>query len=153
MKNQTYADIWQKTLSNNEEVNYEFSLGKRYRIGMFIFFGIIAVIITVFKAAIGIPALLLVAAYYLWYLKVSNAYALTNKRVLIHKGWLSTKMISVDHDKITNVTVDEPFVSKVFFNTGSLVIDTAGTGGKEIVLKNIEHPYEVKRKLDDLRES
>lgn len=151
MKNLSYATIWQKTLSNQEEVQYEFSLGKRYRIGMFLFFGIISILICFLKVWLGIIALLAVATYYLWYLKTANAYALTNKRVLIHKGWLSTKMISVDYDKITNVTVDEPFVSKIFFKTGSLVIDTAGTGGKEIVLKNIEQPYEVKRKLDDLR--
>lgn len=100
---------------------------------------------------VGIIIILLSAFYYAFYLKVANAYAFSGDRVLIHKGWLSTKLISTEYQKITNVTVHDPFISRIITKTGTLVIDTAGTSGKEIQLTRIERPYEVKKKLDELR--
>lgn len=99
----------------------------------------------------GIFFILVILFYFGFYLKVANAYAFTGDRVLIHKGWLSTKLISTEYQKITDVTVDEPFISRIIFKTGSITVNTAGTSAREIVLKNIEHPYQVKKKLDELR--
>jgi uncharacterized membrane protein YdbT with pleckstrin-like domain len=71
--------------------------------------------------------------------------------VLIHKGWLSTRLVSVDYDKITDIEVVQPFLEKLIFKTGGLAINTAGTGGREIVLNHIENPFEIKKKLEDIK--
>lgn len=148
-----YQKIWDKVLSPNEIIKYEFSVGPFYRKlclilwclfgAMFLFSGD--------TAGVGIIIILLAAFYYAFYLKVANAYAFSDDRVLIHKGWLSTKLISTEYQKITNVTVHDPFISRIITKTGTLIIDTAGTSGKEIQLTRIERPYEVKKKLDELR--
>ncbi|RJQ35158.1 PH domain-containing protein [Candidatus Parcubacteria bacterium] len=145
-----YAKIWEKTLGPNEEVKYEFSVSKRYRKILMVATVIIGILFFYLPPlAIGIA--LLGLFYFGFYLKVANAYAFTNDRVLIHKGWLSTKLISTEYQKITDVTVHEPFISRIIFKTGHLTINTAGTGAHEITLRHVERPYELKKKLDGLR--
>ena len=148
-----YEKIWKKTLGTTEPVKYEFTIGQRYRtfglVGWCIVGGLF--LLTIVGAGLGILIIALAAFYFGFYLKTANAYAFTDHRVLVHRGWLSTKLISTDYSKITDVTVHEPFFSRVFFHTGSIEIDTAGTNRQDVILKHIEHPYEVKKKLDELR--
>lgn len=143
-----YEKIWRKVLAPNEEIKYEFSIGKKYRYFWLILLSIIGLITITFG---GIFLILFALFYFGWYLKVANAYAFTNKRVLVHKGWLSTHLISIDYDKITDITVREPFIDRLITKTGHLVINTAGTGFPELILIHIETPYEVKKKLDEIR--
>jgi uncharacterized membrane protein YdbT with pleckstrin-like domain len=147
-----YKKIWDKVLNPNEEIKYEFSVGKSYRRTMmwgYIIIGILFLIPPV--TFIGIVAIFIGLFCYGWYAKVANAYAFTDHRVLIHKGWLSTKLISTEYQKITDVIIIEPFLSRVFLKAGSIGINTAGTGSEEIVLRYVENPYEIKKKLDELR--
>jgi len=51
-----------------------------------------------------------------------------------------------------DVRVLEGFLDRLFYKTGTLVINTAGTSTHEVILKHIETPYEVKKKLDGIRE-
>lgn len=149
----TDKNIWAKILSPNEEIKYEFSIGDRYlKIGL-IAGCMLGVILLFLVSWFGIVFILIIGFYYGWYLKKANKYAFTNKRVLIHRGWLSTKLISVDYGKITDIEVQEPFLDKWLYETGSLSINTAGTTLKEVVLKYIENPYEIKKKLDELRDT
>lgn len=144
-----YAHIWNKALSKDEKVEHEFSVGDRYRKVGLIIWGIISLILT-FIGLITFPIALF---YYLFYVKRANIFAFTNKRVLIHRGWLSTHMISVDYSKITDVHVSEGFIQRVLSHTGTLAIVTAGSTSDQIVLKNVEMPYELKKKLDHLKDS
>lgn len=139
-------DIWKKVLSKDEEVKEEFSVGDKYRM----FYMTIWLVISLPFFAIGLP--LLVLFYFLFYVKKANVYAFTNKRVLIHKGWLSTSLVSIDYSKITDVYVSEPFLQRVFTKSGLISIDTAGTGGQEVVLKNVANPYKLKKLLDELKD-
>jgi len=157
-----YSKIWKKVLEANEEVKYEFSIGKKYRslaiiiIGILTLFVLLSGIFLSFKVkwlgytVIGIGVLVFLSAlfYFGWYLKIANLYAFTNKRVLIHQGWLSTKLISIDYDKITDVSVIEPFWERIITNTGFFIINTAGTSSREVILAHVENPYEVKKQLD-----
>ncbi|MHB1086227.1 MAG: PH domain-containing protein [Minisyncoccota bacterium] len=148
-----YDHIWKKTLGPTESVKYEFTVGKRYRKSLLITWCVIGglFVLTIAGAPFGLFIMALAAFYYGFYLKTANAYAFTDNRVLVHRGWLSTKLITTEYQKITDVTVLEPFFSRVFFHSGSLAINTAGTSSEEIVLKNVENPYEIKKKLDELR--
>lgn len=148
-----YQKIWQKTLTNDEKLEYEFSISKRYRIIKIIIWVSLMSIFLLYENTRGlaITVILFVLFYYGFYLKVANAYALTNKRILVHKGWLSTRAISVDYNKITDIIVVEPFFSRIFYKSGHLAVDTAGTGLHEIVLRNISTPYETKKIISGIK--
>lgn len=146
-----YQEIWNKTLNTDEKVEFEFSLGKKYlKLGLIVW-GILSFIL-LFAGGLGIFTFLIAYFFYGFYLKKANAYAFTNKRVLIHHGWLSTKTISIDYQKITDVHVSEPFFDRIFTKTGNIAINTAGSNNLEIILRHIEAPYEVKKRLDSLKD-
>jgi uncharacterized membrane protein YdbT with pleckstrin-like domain len=148
-----YEKIWNKTLSPDEKVEYEFSIGNRYRKFFLIIWGIISLpFLFAYDYRFGILIFLIALFYYGFYLKVANAYAFTNKRVLIHRGWLSTNTTSIDYSKITDVYIQEPFFDRLITHTGHIAINTAGTTLYEVILKHIESPYEVKKKLDALKD-
>ena len=146
-------NIWVKFLNPAEEIKYEFTLGKEYlKVGL-ISGCIVGFLFLFLFFLFGISIILISVFYYGWYLKNANKYAFTDKRVLIYKGWLSTKLTSIDYDKITDIEVREPFLDKQAYKTGILSINTAGTTLREVVLRYIENPYEVKKKLDELRDA
>ncbi|GMX58526.1 MAG: hypothetical protein MCSN_1800 [Candidatus Microsyncoccus archaeolyticus] len=148
-----YEQIWNKLLNSGEKVEHQFSIGKRYTTLGLIVWGIIALFFILARAYFwGILLFAGVAFYYKFYLPSANAYAFTNKRVLIHRGWLSTHTISVDYSKITDIHIVEPFLDKIITHTGHIAIITAGSTRDQIILQHIESPYEVKKKLDSLRD-
>lgn len=145
-----YEKIWQKTLANDEKVEHEFSIGGKYIKFQLIIWGIISLPLLLVMG-LGFFTFLIALFYFAFYLKAANAFAFTNKRVLVHRGWLSTHAISVDYSKITDIHVVEPFFDRVLTHTGNIAIITAGTTTDQIVLQHISDPYEVKKKLDALK--
>ena len=91
--------------------------------------------------------------YFGWLLKRSNIYIITNKRIVIHKGWLNTNLKSIDFNQITDIKVIESFFERIFFNTGTLKIDTAGKDDYSVILSHIENPYKIKTKIIDIKYS
>lgn len=167
-----YAPIWAKTLNEGEIIEQEFSVGRWYRylgLGLWIFLAVLVAVLTsvvinaFFENAAGaaVATGLLLGAfvfgaalfYFNFYVPVANAYAFTNKRVLIHRGWLSTHAIGIDYEKITDVLVSSPLIDRLLTGTGHLVINTAGTDEYEILLRHVEYPYELKKRLDALKET
>ncbi len=146
-----YEKIWQKVLNHHEEIKYEFTIGKRYTNIGAINTIIISLGLMLIFFPLGILLLIIGLFYNLFYLKRAKAYAFTTKRIVVHYGWLSTSTISVDYDKITDVRVNESIIEKVLAKTGDLSINTAGTSNVEIVLAHIDEPYEIKKKLDELK--
>lgn len=146
-----YQKIWDKTLSKGEEIKHSFSIGDRYIKFNLIVWGIISLPL-LFAAGLGLLTFPIALFYYAFYMRVSNAYAFTNKRVLIHTGWLSTRSTSIDYSKITDVHVREPFFDKILTKTGDIAINTAGSGAIEVVLRHVEKPYEIKKLLDEMRD-
>ena len=65
-------------------------------------------------------------------------------------GWLSTSLRSIDYSKITDSSVEEPFIDRVLTKTGYLVIKTASTDA--VIFKSINEPYEIKKRLDSLKD-
>ncbi|OGF68029.1 MAG: hypothetical protein A2Y62_19305 [Candidatus Fischerbacteria bacterium RBG_13_37_8] len=164
-----YERIWKRILSQNEKLVFEFSIGRRYRffkmlLRLVIWAALLSLIVISIVSltqvdhsiiVIGAIVLFLLATlyyafYYLYYQEISNLYAFTNKRVVIHRGWFSTVTTSIDFDKITDVVVMEPFWARVLTKSGNLSINTAGTDQREVILQNIPEPYEVKKKLDEI---
>ena len=146
-----YEKIWNKTLGGDEKVEFEFSIGKNYRIMGLILWGFISLMFAS-KIAITIVIFLIASFYYGYYLKAANAFALTNKRVIAHRGWLNTYTNSVEYSKITDVHVKEPFFEKIFTHTGNIGVETAGFGSL-LILRHVDSPYEIKKKLDGLKDA
>ncbi len=155
--------VWSEILSNGETISFAFSIGSRYIKFRAIFWGIIGffmflcpavVFLTLgiwFMSIVFMIIFALIVWYPLFYIPRANLYALTNKRVLVRKGWLSTTMQSVDYHNITDVAVKQDFLSKQMLKTGTIVINTAGHLTNQIVLRDVEAPYEIKKKVDHLK--
>jgi len=154
-----YSHIWRKVLGPEEEVLHEFSVSERYRRFSIAMWAIMAVALFV-PGIIWSPLLLLgvfglflvtgAVIYWYFYVPRANAFAFTDKRVIVHRGWLSTNMTTVEHSKVTDVSVREGFIERVITGSGALAINTAGTAGLEVVLTNVAEPYELKKKLDEI---
>lgn len=84
-------------------------------------------------------------------------YAITDKRVIIQKGWIGRDFEIIDFDQISNARVNVGVFDKFFGNgnTGSIFISSAGsfTGQQEnsiikpYIICNILNPYEVFKSL------
>lgn len=164
--------VLEKILNTNEEVKYQFSLGERYLkitkivtiaigslvlliMGLFVLpiFDISGIFILIIIAILLVLLVLFSLFYFNWYLKRANIYIITNRRMLVHRGWLSTRLISADFNKISDVKVAQPFIDRVIYKAGVLKINTAGMEAHPIVLSHIERPYKIKRKLNEIRDS
>lgn len=146
-----YQKVWEKVLNPDEKVEYEFSFSNKYRKTVLIVWSIVSLLFLLLHWIwLGIFIFLIVLFW--WYrVKIANAYAFTDRRVVVHKGWLSTKTTTVDYDKIVEVSVKEPFTERKFYGSGNLYIKTAGNIIHDLTLAHINAPYEVKKRLDQLR--
>jgi len=79
-------------------------------------------------------------------------YALTNRRFLIIRGIFARKIVTAPLTAITHVTVEQSFWQRFLFNTGHLVIITAGFDQREIVIEHVGNPVEFKVMIEELTE-
>jgi uncharacterized membrane protein YdbT with pleckstrin-like domain len=85
-------------------------------------------------------------------MKQSFTYALSNRRFLIVRGIFSRKIVTAPLTAITHVTIEQSFLQRFIYNTGHLVIITAGFDQREIVIENIGNPLEFKILIEELTE-
>lgn len=166
-----FKNVVEKIINPNEKIRYQFSLGKRYlkimKIATIIIGAAILLLIgislvhllelntTIIILIIGGLFILLAGIshfWFGWFLKRSNIYLITDKRILIHKGWLSSNLKSIRHSQITDINVIKPFFDKIIFKTGTLKINTAGSDTYETALCHIENPFEIKLKIIEIRD-
>ncbi len=83
-------------------------------------------------------------------MRQSFTYALTNKRFLIIRGIFSRKIVTAPLAAITHVTVEQSFAQRYIFNSGHLVVITAGFDQREIVIENIGDPVQFKIIIEEL---
>lgn len=130
-----YADY----LAEGEEVVAAFGIGNRY-------FWINALTLAPLSLVlIGLPFFLK-----LIHLKHSKTYILTDRRVLVKDGVFSVKITSAPYDKITHLTVQEDFLTKLSYGIGDITIHTAGPTPVEIDLIKVQHPMRVKNLIEEL---
>ncbi|KKR50961.1 MAG: hypothetical protein UT84_C0004G0024 [Candidatus Curtissbacteria bacterium GW2011_GWA1_40_16] len=129
----------QKLLGSGEEVVYITSIGTRYFWINFI------TILPMAFLLIGMPKLSKLIRQ-----RQSFTYALTNRRFMIIRGIFSRKIVTAPLTAITHVTIEQSFFQRFIFNTGHLVIITAGFDQREIVIENIGNPVEFKIMIEEL---
>lgn len=162
-----------KLLSKGEEVVYVTSIGTKYLYinlffllflpliltyaAIFMFFGMFTIPGYDYIKYFGILPLILLLYNtpkytHLIRMKQSFTYALTNRRFLIIRGIFSRKIVTAPLTAITHVTVEQSFLQRFLYNTGDLVIITAGFDQREIVIENIGNPLEFKILIEELTE-
>lgn len=131
----------EKLLSKGEDLIMVTSIGARYYwINFF-------VLLPFAFLLIGIPKL-----GHLIRMRQSFTYALSNRRFIIVRGIFSRKIVTAPLTAITHVTVEQSVMQRYLFNTGHLVIITAGFDQREIVIENIGNPVEFKILIEELTE-
>lgn len=74
------------------------------------------------------------AALQLFIKRRTSEFVVTNKRVVIKVGWLSTRTVEMNLNKIETVAVKTTFLNK---RIGDLIIN--GTGGGKEIFKQVEN--------------
>ncbi len=90
--------------------------------------------------------------YYFYYLKISNQYVFTNQRMIVKRGWLNVKTITIHYNRMTDASVKQDLVDKII-GIGSLSVSTAGSEGYKVNLNHIEKPNKTKQELYNLKEN
>lgn len=83
-------------------------------------------------------------------MRQSYVYALTNKRFLIIRGIFTRKIVTAPLERITHITVEQSIAQRYLYNTGHLVIITAGFDQREIVIEHIGDPVAFKILVEEL---
>lgn len=89
--------------------------------------------------------------YYFYYLKISNQYVFTNQRMIIKRGWINVKTITIHYNRMTDASVKQDLIDKII-GIGSLSVSTAGSEGYKVNLNHIEKPNRTKQELYNLKE-
>jgi hypothetical protein len=82
-----------------------------------------------------------------WFLSLSAALEITNKRTVARRGLLSRSTSEVVHDNIRNVQVDQTFWERLW-SVGTIGISSSGQDGIEIQMRNVPHPQELQKLID-----
>lgn len=100
-----------------------------------------------------VTAVVLVALLYAlqrWYFtKEGIQYILTDKRLIVQKGYFHISLQSANYHKITHIEVHQGWLDRLFFNHGRIVIKTAAEQ-RQIVLEEVHNPLEFKNLLEKL---
>ncbi|MFC7156711.1 PH domain-containing protein [Halomarina halobia] len=72
----------------------------------------------------------------------STRYVITSNEVYEKRGLLSRQVTSLRMDRVQNTTYEQSFLQRLL-SYGDVHIDTAGSGGTEIVFHNVTDPQEV----------
>lgn len=112
---------------------------------------IIAIIVMEVRSPEGGLITFGIIAFVLWlsYLQlISERYVITDKKILILSGLLNKSIKDIPHSKITDSQITQSFFEKLFFESGTILLNTAGSDGYEISIKHVNNPFEVKKIVD-----
>ena len=81
--------------------------------------------------------------------KWTTERALTNKRLVIKRGLISRQTEEISFNRIEEVNLNQSILQRLL---GSGNIRVTGTGSGEVVMKNIDDPLAVQKKLNEVRQ-
>ncbi|MFC2162885.1 PH domain-containing protein [Candidatus Altiarchaeota archaeon] len=79
-------------------------------------------------------------------------YEVTNERIKVSYGFLSTTKREADLDRIQDIIVVQGVMGKML-GYGDLHFNTAGSAGYEITFSNVANPEGLKEKFRELRKT
>jgi|SRR5665213_312829 len=96
---------------------------------------------------VALAAVILLAAFIK---RQSSDFAVTNKRVMMKVGVLSTRSIELLLNKIEAITVNQNFTGRIF-GYGDIVV--TGSGGTREAFSHIEGPLEFRRAVQSVTDA
>ncbi len=90
--------------------------------------------------------LVLTILYYTAYW-LSTVYFVTTSKIYKRTGLGFAKVTSAKHTEIDDMKVQQGFLEKVLFNTGTIKFNTPGSAGFEIILPRVGEPFNMKKTL------
>jgi uncharacterized membrane protein YdbT with pleckstrin-like domain len=95
---------------------------------------------------------ILTLSIWYWTVYIHNRIELTNRRVVQKRGtWLSRNETSILLANITDVSVNQSFLGRIF-NYGDISISSAGSSGAEIAKFGISSAPQLRDLVFDLRD-
>src|SRR6266581_8932541 len=137
----------EKNLMKGEEVVYQTSL--HWLVYSWpIVLGVVGLFALLGSVGVGLAFLLVAAVVGVAvYISVSNAeFAVTNKRAIMKVGWLNRRSLELLLTKIESISVEQGLSGKLW-GYGTIVI--SGTGGSHEPFKNIAHPFEFRKQVQE----
>jgi uncharacterized membrane protein YdbT with pleckstrin-like domain len=98
----------------------------------YVFWAVVAAILFIVAAG------LLLAA---WFRRITTEIAVTDRRIIYKRGFVSRRTIEMQMDKVESVDVDQSVMGRIL-NYGDIIIRGVGVGIEP--LKNIEAPIEFR---------
>ena len=80
--------------------------------------------------------------------KWTTERALTNRRLILKRGFIRRKTEEISFNRVEEVNLSQSILQRIL---GSGDIKVTGTGAGEIMLKNIDDPLDVQKKVNELR--
>jgi uncharacterized membrane protein YdbT with pleckstrin-like domain len=80
-------------------------------------------------------------------LRSTTEMAITNKRVIMKRGWISRKTLELNLNKIENLGIDQGLLGRML-NYGTVTV--VGTGGTRETFKYVAQPIEFRKTVQDL---
>lgn len=96
--------------------------------------------------ALGIAILMTLYLVGVEVFRRANDYYVTNQRVLKTYSLISRSIESAPYNRMQDVTMNQNALERIF-DVGSIHVNTAGTGGVEIIIRDVGEPLEVKRSI------
>lgn len=82
---------------------------------------------------------------FLWYIKTKlEKVTITNQIIKKEEGWLSKKMNEINLKDVKNIKTEQSYLQKKY-DSGKLLISSAGTGGVEMKLSGYENISNIKK--------
>jgi uncharacterized membrane protein YdbT with pleckstrin-like domain len=95
-------------------------------------------------AAAGCFALAIIFALRAWFIRWTTEIAVTDRRVIWSRGFISRKSVEVHMDKIESVDVDQSVLGR-FLDYGTVTIN--GTGTTMETLPLVERPFDFRNQV------
>lgn len=145
---------WQQFLLPGEQLIHTFGVSRLY-LAVFWWLPLLGALAgAAAAAALAEPAislLLLIMAIGLalppLYLAFFVRYAITGRRVMSREGVLHKEFITVDLPAITDITIRESFLERLFTRSGAVYINTAGSDQIELPLRHVSRPFDRRRDI------
>ena len=152
-------------LSPNEKMRYFTGLSNLYLFRRlvygFIFPGILVIAAVVFLGFLlkfeiiysllaGYLAAFIFALVLVYFRAKGTQYILTDRRLIMQLGYFNVSLTSAAYDKITHIEVRQSFVERSTLKYGRVIIHTAGSKNREIVLNFVAHPLKFKNLMEKL---
>ncbi len=80
--------------------------------------------------------------------KWTTERALTNRRLILKRGFIRRKTEEISFNRVEEINLSQSILQRIL---GSGDIKVTGTGAGEIMLKNIDDPLDVQKKVNELR--